>query len=197
MMNRIINNVIAFLTIFLCCQTMDAVMNTDNGDDPVKQRLAKMSKPMRKECLNVIKLLKKEGWRVYEEDGRINSDDRTSVEDAFSGYFLRLDQLGVEATPLVAVGNDKSLDVALRMARHRAVAQYVYLKETHVQGYTVTEVTDIAYNNVLEANSKITSVNIANAQRNIKNLQPDLILFKGDKKEGFEVRTYFIMNLTD
>lgn len=185
-----------YLATILCLINSYAGTSASVDDDPVKQRLAKMSKPMRKECETVIKQLKKEGWKIYGSSDYSFDKDFSSIDDALTSYFMALDNNTVVFSPIVGVGINHSENTAARMACHRAITQYISLKETHILNYTVSQVTEQAYNLAYEYSSENTSVSISTAQRKIRNMYPEFMLSRNLEDNSFEVRVYYIVNFS-
>lgn len=140
-----------------------------------------LSKSSMKNYKKTCKLLKKEGWKVY--------DKVSSIEDAMMKYYLQLEAGADTVVEFVVTGQAKNANKAYLQAKHRATLGQAAKKSLYVKGSSGVKV---SVDKSGESNTKMHHSNMAETEQTIKSISPTLSLYRTLKDGTTEINLYYI-----
>lgn len=168
------NNCIKTILFFLILTVAGSSAHAGNG---------KLNKDMQKSYKKECKLLKKEGWKVY--------DKVQSIEDALMAYYQQMDAGGKDIQHIVTTGRGKQVNQAYSKAQNSAKVQLASMRETKITGETTINMSQSAEGSTNEAQTSIRS----NVEQTVKAFKPLVSLARTLPDGTQEIRLYYLINL--
>ena len=145
----------------------------------------KKGKTLLKECKQVVKKLKAEGWTVY--------GDAESLEIAFSRYYSMLEKSKNDEITIIGVGEAKSINLALQKAMNHAAVQYSSMKGSNVESSMITQEYSQLSDTGTRENETYMLSNSTSVSQNIKQFKPVLRINRHRSDGIIEVKVYYFI----
>ena len=148
------------------------------GDPP-------MSKPAKRNYQKTLRQLTQEGWAVWGKG--------QGLDKALKAHYLKLDNMGIEATTFESRGKAASANAAYRKAMHNASVQMAQLKGSHVEGGADIHITNTANGDEASSQTGIDASYRSTTQQNVNTLTPSVSLCR-EHDGDTEILLLFIIN---
>ena len=143
-----------------------------------------LSKRGMKNYKNTCKQLKKEAWRVYDND--------LSLDDAIMKYYLQLEAGADSVLEMMYNGQARDVNKAYSIAKHRASMGQAFRKSLYLKNNTsMLEYASSGKSG--ENKSEIHISNFAHTTANVKSLTPSLCLYRTLDDGTTEINLYYII----
>lgn len=144
----------------------------------------KLSKDAQKSWKKECKLLKKEGWKVY--------DKNQPLEDAMLVFFQKQETGGEQLLRVIGNGKSSKVNVAYTQAKNSASAQWATMRESNVAAATSIQIQSggDSVSNRQQFNSNIRT----NTEQTVKAFVPVVSLMRTLPDGTKEIRLYYLVN---
>ena len=165
------------LCLFLLLWLVDT-QATEAGNGKLSKELQKAYK---KEC----KLLKKEGWKVY--------DNAVTLDAVLLRYYQELERGGEQVQHFVGIGQSKKVNTAYTKARTSALAQLASMRESQIEAMVGIEMYNSEKGDSAASQKDVESQIRSRVEQTIKSLSPVVALCRTLPDGVNEIRLYYIV----